>query len=127
MVETSLEAVAVCGAALLSDAFAPVPSPSDRGFLNSSPLRLADNNPLPGLRTRICKSLPETVELLPLRFCRSMPSFGAIDPALWNQTHASPARDNSVGKPSLAEVGMIGDDDLEAGRQLLPYVRNELE
>jgi len=37
MVETSLEAVAVCGAALLSDAFAPVPSPSDRGFLNSSP------------------------------------------------------------------------------------------
>jgi len=56
-----------------------------------------------------------------------MPSFGAIDPALWNQTHASPARDNIVGKPSLAEVGMIGDDDLEAGRQLLPYVRNELE
>jgi len=44
-----------------------------------------------------------------------MPSFGAIDPALWNQTHASPARDNSVGKPSLAKVGMIGDDDLEAG------------
>jgi hypothetical protein len=38
MVETSLEAVAVSGAALLSDAFAPVPSPSDRGFLNSSPV-----------------------------------------------------------------------------------------
>jgi hypothetical protein len=54
-----------------------------------------------------------------------MPSFGAIDPALWNQTHASPARNNSVGKPNLAEV--IGDDDPEAGRQLLPYVRNELE
>ena len=37
MVETSLEAVALCGASLLSDAFAPVPSPSERGFLNSSP------------------------------------------------------------------------------------------
>src|SRR5258708_40190160 len=73
MVETSLEAVAACGASLLSGAFAPVPSPSDRGFLNSSPPRLADNNPPPGLRTRICKSLPETVEFLPLRFCRSCP------------------------------------------------------
>ena len=29
MVETSLEAVALCGASLLSDAFAPVPSPSE--------------------------------------------------------------------------------------------------
>ena len=37
MVETSLEAVALCGASLLSDAFAPVPSPSERGLLNSSP------------------------------------------------------------------------------------------
>jgi hypothetical protein len=37
MVETSLEAVALCGASLLSDAFAPVPSPSQRGFLSSSP------------------------------------------------------------------------------------------
>jgi hypothetical protein len=37
MVETSLEAVALCGASLLSDAFAPMPSPSERGFLNSSP------------------------------------------------------------------------------------------
>jgi hypothetical protein len=37
MVETSLEAVALCGASLLSGAFAPVPSPSERGFLNSSP------------------------------------------------------------------------------------------
>jgi len=37
MVETSLEAVALCGAALLSDAFVPVPSPSERDFLNSSP------------------------------------------------------------------------------------------
>src|SRR5258708_13156248 len=37
MVETSLEAVALCGASLLSDAFAPVPSPSERGVLNSSP------------------------------------------------------------------------------------------
>src|ERR1700726_4834266 len=37
MVETSLEAVALCGASLLSNAFAPVPSPSERGFLNSSP------------------------------------------------------------------------------------------
>ena len=55
-----------------------------------------------------------------------MPSFGAIDPALWNQTHASPARDNSVGKPSLAEVGMIGDDDLEAGPQLLAYLEMNL-
>jgi hypothetical protein len=36
-VETSLEAVALCGASLLSDAFAPVPSPSERGFLDSSP------------------------------------------------------------------------------------------
>ena len=37
MVETSLEAVALCGASLLSDAFASVPSPSERGFLSSSP------------------------------------------------------------------------------------------
>src|SRR5664279_6621374 len=37
MVETSLEAVALCGASLLSDAFVPVPSPSERDFLNSSP------------------------------------------------------------------------------------------
>ncbi len=37
MVETSLEAVALCGSSLLSDAFAPVLSPSERGFLSSSP------------------------------------------------------------------------------------------
>jgi hypothetical protein len=37
MVETSLEAVALCGASPLSDTFAPVPSPSEHGFLDSSP------------------------------------------------------------------------------------------
>ena len=37
MVETSLEAVALCGASLLSGAFTPVPSPSGHSFLNSSP------------------------------------------------------------------------------------------
>jgi hypothetical protein len=36
MVETSLEAVALCGASLLSDAFAPVPSPSEH-FLHWDP------------------------------------------------------------------------------------------
>src|ERR1019366_424795 len=49
MVETSLEAVALCGASLLSDAFAPVPSPSELGFLNSSRVSMALFRRLPVL------------------------------------------------------------------------------
>src|ERR1039458_8554142 len=37
MVETNIKTVALSGASLLSDSFAPVPSPREHDFFNSSP------------------------------------------------------------------------------------------
>ena len=54
-VGTSLEAVARCGASLLSDTFVPVPSPSEPGFLypspRSEPIVRISRNGLPRVRS----------------------------------------------------------------------------
>ena len=68
-VGTSLEAVARCGASLLSGTFVPVPSPSEPGFLcpspRSEPIVRISRNGLPRVRSHELTSLNRWVQRVP--------------------------------------------------------------